>query len=274
MSERGLDSLAGMNLPQELIDKIIDRVWDADDSPSHATTKMASLISRAWVNRSQRYIFYSVKFDPSGDRFGRWCNTVIPGPNGVSRHVRSLTIQATRPDGWWINEGAIERALPYFDSFRNVQALQVLDWNVAPFPPEMLARCFTPFAKGIRLLRWDPYQDTTHEMWTRIVELFPLVDQILFYPNFFLWAPLPFATPTRTVRKLVFFGSYAANYPIVCNLRFQEIHIGCNLGMPLETLITIINRHAGRLEILSIFGISRGQCFFSLKGVLVLDSLL
>jgi len=74
-----------MDIPQELIDKTIDLVWDADDSPSHATTKVISLISRTvWVNRSQRYLFHGIKVDHICNKFGRWCNAVTPGPNGAS----------------------------------------------------------------------------------------------------------------------------------------------------------------------------------------------
>ena len=97
MSEHGSGLPAGtVDTPQELIDKIIDWVWDVDNSPSHATTKGTSLISRAWVNRSQHCLFHNVelKFDPAYNKFGRWCDAVTPGPNGASRHVRSLIIQA------------------------------------------------------------------------------------------------------------------------------------------------------------------------------------
>ena len=80
-----------MKIPQELIDKIIDGVWAAD-SPSYATTRAASLISRAWVERSQFHLFHDIKFSTAGPLFTRWCDVVSPGPNGVSRHVRSLTI--------------------------------------------------------------------------------------------------------------------------------------------------------------------------------------
>ena len=80
-----------MDVPQELIDKIIDRIWDSDNSPSHTTTKAASLVSRAWVDRSQHYLFHDIRFSTFFHSFRRWCDAVSPGPNGVSRHVRSLT---------------------------------------------------------------------------------------------------------------------------------------------------------------------------------------
>ena len=258
-----------MDLPQELIDKIIDAVWDADDSQSHTTTKAASFISRPWVDRSQHHLFHSVQFSSVGDQFGRWCNVVTPGPNGVSRHIRSLTIQARGLDGWWINEDSLEQALPYFNSFRSVQILRVLNWNVEPFPPEMLARCFTPFAGDIRLLQWDPHQHTTRQAWIRIVELFPSVDHLLLHPGT-LPTGLLFDAPAGSVRKKLFFsGSHAANCLIERNLRFQEIHMRCTT-LTLETVVAVLSCDADRLEILSLIGIRGGQTF-SVHHVLVLN---
>ena len=252
-----------MNLPQELTDKIIDEVWDADDHVSHAATKTASLVSRAWVDRSQSYLFHTVRFYTTDRQFGRWCNAVTPGPTGVSRHVRSLTIHARLSDGWFINEDFLERALPHFDSFRNLQALRVLNWNVTPFPPEVFARCFTPFAEGIRLLQWEPYFTMTGEVWSRVVGMFPHVDHLLFFPNLFRRFQLLPTTPAGVYRKkLVFSGGRAANYITGCNLQFQEIYMKCNLDTTLETVIAIINGHADRLEVLTILGVSRGQLFF------------
>ena len=252
-----------MNLPQELTDKIIDEVWDADDHVSHTTTKTASLISRAWVDRSQSHLFHTIRFYTTDHQFECWYNAVTPGPNGVSRHVQSLTIQATWSDGWFINEDFLERALPHFDSFRNLQALRVLNWNVAPFPPQMFARCFTPFAEGIRLLQWEPHFTMTHEVWSRVVGMFPHVDLLLFFPNLFRRIQLPPITPAGAYRKkLIFSGNRAANYIIRCNLRFQEIYMRCNLDTTLETVIAVINTHSDRLEVLVILGVSRGKLFF------------
>lgn len=249
-----------MNLPQELIDKIIDGVWDIDDSPSHTTTKTASLISRSWIDRCQRHLFYSVQFPTAGDQFGRWRNAVTPGPNGVSRHVRSLTIQARGSDGWWIDEGSLERVLPYFDSFYNVQVLRVLDWDVGSIPPEMIARCFTPFAEGIRLLQWDLHRHTTREAWAHIVGLFPFVDHLLLHPKYFPTGLLPDTPPGPARKKLIFSGRQAANCLTKRSLQFQEMHMRCT-SMTLESVIAAISSDADWLEILSIAGIRRGRAF-------------
>ena len=253
-----------MSLPQELVDKIIDEIWiSADDPPSNEVIKAISLISRSWVDRSQRYLFRHITFSVVGRQFERWCNAVAPGPNGVSRHVQSLTIQATGSDGWWINEDLLEQVLPYFDSFRNVEVFRVLNWNVDPFPPEAIARCFSPFGQGVRLLQWDPYQHMTREAWAHIVGLFPRVDHLLLLPGFFPAGLISNDPVSPLQKRLVFSGDHAARYLTGgrVGLRFQEIYARCGTGMTLETLIAIINCDADWLEVLSIAGIRRGQTF-------------
>ena len=90
--------------PQELTDKIINEVWDADDHVSHVATKTTLLVSRAWVNWSQSHLFYTVRFYTTNRQLRRWCNSVTPGPSKVSRHNRSLTIHARLSDGWFMSQ--------------------------------------------------------------------------------------------------------------------------------------------------------------------------
>ena len=263
-----------MNIPQELIDKIIDGVWNAD-SPTHTTTKAASLISRAWVERSQHHLFHDIKFSFFGPYFERWCDAVSPDPNGVSRHVQSLTIQA-RADGRWVEEESLERGLPFFNSFRNVQVLRVHYWDIEHFPPEILTRCFTPFAGSVRVLQWIPYAEITRESWSCVVRSFPLVDCLLLYPRFFPTGLLSDTPTGPTRKKLVLFSSQCAAQCLARDkgsLRFQEIYIKCSPGTTLETILSIVNRDVDRLEILSIVGMRRGH-IFSVFCILILNFLL
>ena len=253
-----------MSIPQELVDKIIDGVWDADDSPSHTTTKAASLISRSWVNRCQQHLFHDIEFSIFGPHFERWCDVVSPDLNGVSRHVRSLTIQARGVDGQWIDEEPLERGLPFFDSFRNVRILRVHNWDIGPFPPELLTRCFTAFAGSIRILQWDPYVQITRESWIPIVRSFPLVDCLLLHPNSF---PTGLLSDTRAgpTRKKLILSGFRAGQCLAWgegSLRFREIYIRCGSGTTLQTIISIANDNADRLEVLSVAGIRKGQIFY------------
>ena len=260
-----------MKVPQELVDKIIDRVWDTDDSPSHTAIKGISLVSRSWVDRSQQHLFHDIKFS-FGPSFSRWCGAVSPGPDGLSRHIRSLTIQARGTGGRWIDQETLERGLPFFDSFRNVRVLRVHDWNVEPFPPEILTRCFTSFAGSIRILQWDPHVEISRNSWIHIVGLFPLVDCLLLHPRYFptgLLSDTP-ASPTR--KKLVLFGDWATECLVWGRgrLRFREIYIRSGFGTTLQTIVSIVNGDVKELEILSIVGMGRGQTF-SVSRALILN---
>ena len=263
MPNRGLGLHVDMDIPQELIDKIIDRVWDADDSPSQTTTKATSLVSKSWVERSQHHLFHDITFS-FGPSFDQWCDAVSPGPDGVSRHVRSLTIEGRGTYGEWISEDSLERGLPFFDSFRNVQALRIRHWNIEPFPPELLTRCLAPFAGGVRILQWDPHPQVLHEAWTRAVGMFPLTDYLLLFPNFFPFGLLSGIPVGPGHKKLVLSGDSA----VQClarggvELRFREIYIRCGPRTTIQDIIAIVNGCADRLEILSIVGTRRGWAFF------------
>jgi len=262
--EHELDPPAGMNVPQELVNKIIDEVWNTDDSPSHKTTKAASLVSRSWVNRSQHNLFHDIRFSIFGPRFERWCDAVSPHPTGVSRHVRSLTICArASEDGRWVGEETFERSLPSFESFRNVRTLRVHNWDIESFPPEMLTRCFAPFAGSVRVLRWDPHVRITRESWTHVIKLFPLVDHLLLLPNLFPTGLISGPPVVSTRKRLVLSGDRAAQYLVWSggSLRFREIYIRCIHRTTFLTIIAIVSGSADRLEILSIAGMRRGQTF-------------
>jgi hypothetical protein len=261
VSELGLRLFPGMDLPQELIDNIIDKLWEIDDSRSHTTTRTASLISKSWVGRSQHYLFRTVKFSTGGDEFRRWRGAVVPGPDGVSRHVHSLTISAGR-GGLWISEDILESASPYFESFRNVQVLRVLGWNVEPFSPDILARFFASFAEGVRIFQWHPCPGMTHGALNCLVRMLPLINYFLICPGNFPTPP-PSDAPTGPVRKkLILASPFEDCYPQGGTLRFREIHMKWYPNIRLKTIIKIITDNADQMEILSISGVREGRVFF------------
>jgi len=252
-----------MNIPQELIDKIIDGVWDDDDSPFHTTTRAASLISRSWVKRSQYHLFHDIEFSIFGPHFARWCDAVSPDPNGVSRHVQSLTIRGRGIDGQWVDEESLERGLPFFGSFRNVRVLRVCYWDIEPFPPELLTRCFTSFAGSVRVLQWDPYGQISRESWTRVVRPFPLIHSLLLQHKCFPTGLLS-DTPAGPTRKKLFLAGFCATKCLAWgegSLRFQEIYIRCGFSTTPQAINSVVNGNADRLEVLTIAGIRRGQTF-------------
>ena len=75
------------DVPQEIIDLIIDYL---QDEPT--TLKSCCLVSKAWIQRTRRYLFVNIKFHPLGRRVGRWRIT-FPDPTGSpAHHTRNLSI--------------------------------------------------------------------------------------------------------------------------------------------------------------------------------------
>jgi len=77
-----------MDLPQELIDEIIDHVL----SDGEESLRNCSLAARSWIHPSQRRIFESVT-TLGAARLKLWLNTISPTNVKILQHVRSLSCQ-------------------------------------------------------------------------------------------------------------------------------------------------------------------------------------
>lgn len=78
----------GTSLPQEIYDIIIDEVAEEPEPVLRVTTLRAcSLISRAWVNRSQGHLFSKIEFNREG-ALRKWRAKI--GADGPSYHVTHL----------------------------------------------------------------------------------------------------------------------------------------------------------------------------------------
>jgi len=110
------------SLPQELTDKIIDEVAKYPDPSSRwGALKASSLVSRAWVSRSQKYLFPTIKFD--NGRFRDWSAMVRPGENGPSSYVTRLHY---RVDYYNAYPESLVNHRVYLSYFTNVQTLHLL----------------------------------------------------------------------------------------------------------------------------------------------------
>lgn len=76
--------------PQELVDKIIDELADLPNGPIHPIA-VYSLVSRAWVARTQKHHFRWTYFHGWGE-LEKWCRSIAPDPDWVSRHVCDLVL--------------------------------------------------------------------------------------------------------------------------------------------------------------------------------------
>jgi len=109
-----------VDLPQEIVDKIIDEIADAvhDYHLRIANLRACSLVSSIWLHRSQKYLFQEIRFCTSD--FLKWCKRIPPGENGPSRHTtliefRSAAGPTCSPD--------------HISSFTNLQALHL--WQIS-----------------------------------------------------------------------------------------------------------------------------------------------
>ena len=82
------------DLPQELVDKVIDNLNEllerpAPETPSQDKLSDYSTVAKGWVNRTQCHHFGSLCFVGQEDMV-KWRTTISPDPSGVSQHVRVL----------------------------------------------------------------------------------------------------------------------------------------------------------------------------------------
>ncbi|KAF9642587.1 hypothetical protein BDM02DRAFT_2029105 [Thelephora ganbajun] len=76
------------SLPQEILDLIINYLRDEPN-----TLKTCCIVSKAWVQRTQKHFFAQINFLPLSSSLSLW-REVFPDPtNSPARHVRTLSIR-------------------------------------------------------------------------------------------------------------------------------------------------------------------------------------
>ena len=175
-----------MHIPQDVWDLIIDQLISRGEDPWRIRKflRAASLVSTAWVNRSQHHLFSTLAFIRR-DILQNWCSRIRPDPDGVSRHVRTLRLvnmraaSLPRP----LLTDVLKTASPHLTSFRNIQKLWVCNVDLGAASLDVLIPAISSFAGTLRWLGWTQEPGTIHKTWTTIctiVNLFPnLVDVFL-----------------------------------------------------------------------------------------------
>ena len=173
-----------MHIPQDVWDLIIDQLAEMEDHGRFL--RAASLVSTAWVNRSQHHLFSTVSFKPRVGSVQEWCSGVRPDPGGVSRHVRTLEfIHGRNPseESGPLVTDVLKTAFSHLTSFRNIQRLGVYRVDLGIAPLDVLIPVISSFAGTLKQLLWIQAHDTAHKTWTTIstiVNLLPnLVDLFL-----------------------------------------------------------------------------------------------
>ena len=85
--------------PQELVDHVIDELVTLKNGSTNPVAAY-SLVSRAWVTRTQKHHFDWIYFD-GWDSLHKWHGSIVPDPDGVSRHANYLMFVGINslPDG-------------------------------------------------------------------------------------------------------------------------------------------------------------------------------
>jgi len=135
------------NLPQELIDKIIDEVTQQGALTS--TLCACSLVQKRWVERSRRHLFKSLSLYRLDD-FQNWINLIHSGPNGLHHHVRYLSY---RQGPAMLGPKQLLDIYPdHFTSFTKLETLQIFNLSLRQFTPTSMNKAFGPVGSSVRTL--------------------------------------------------------------------------------------------------------------------------
>lgn len=143
-----------MDLPQELIDRIIDDL--RHDPPS---LKSCSLVAQSWTPRSRQHLFATVVIWPEMLRL--WRNNIVPSPEGISSYIRDLSLQARGGAGDpRFTPALLHLAHQHFASIQRLEVLKLFRWTLVNW--ECYTRSFGPLSTSLRELQLvEPTSDTT-----------------------------------------------------------------------------------------------------------------
>ena len=151
-----------------------------DRGPSQL--QAASLLSTAWVNRSQYHLFSTVEF--AGSRMiKKWYSRIKPDPYGVSRHVRVLTV------GWRERPATltspliasdIKTAIHHLTSFENLREFILGYTWLKDASPGVLFPIFFSSADTLKRLRWINHHADIHGDWEDIRTLADLLPDLTY----------------------------------------------------------------------------------------------
>ena len=170
-SNRGLhdSNLNRMYIPQDIVDLIVDQLYQPMLYETKHYLRATSLVSTTWVNRSQYHLFSTVEFNTSRN-VKRWCCRIQPDPDGVSRHVRVLAVGPQRRDSTGpttpLADRYIRAALPHLASFKNLQTFILGYTDLEDTPLGVLAPIFSSSAGSLMRFQWTHcLAADIHEAW-------------------------------------------------------------------------------------------------------------
>ena len=134
------------NLPQELIDKIIDELAQFNSTQS---LRASCLVQKRWVEPSRKHLFKEISLYAVDD-FRDWIKFIPIGPGGPYHHVRSL---GYRQGPAVLGPKQLLDLHPgHFTSFTRLESLQIFNLSLRRFNPTSMKKAFEPVGRFVRTL--------------------------------------------------------------------------------------------------------------------------
>jgi hypothetical protein len=134
------------DLPQELIEKIIDEVSQCG---STRNLRACCLVQKRWVGRSRKHLFNEVSLYVT-DHFKDWIKLIPFGPDGPYHHVRTLTYrQGTTVLG---PKQLLDLYPGHFTSFTRLESLKIFNLSLRRFTSTSMQKAFGPIGLFVRTL--------------------------------------------------------------------------------------------------------------------------
>jgi len=134
-----------------------------DDLPNRHIASF-SLVSKAWVTRTQKHAFESIIFDGPAE-LERWRESFEPDPSGVSRHARYLVLS---------DISTLGGTEAHIRAFTNVEWMQIRAGCNFLLSPSVV-ECFAPMGKLVELaIGASP---TTSRIITSLLAAFPQLER-------------------------------------------------------------------------------------------------
>ena len=168
-----------MHIPQDIVDLIVDQLSLRADNQWEWDPKAASLVSTAWVNRSQYHLFSTLEFYGKRELL-ELCSRIKPDPCGILRHVRVLTLgdkdnrTVCRP----VTASDIETSLPHLTSLTNLWELIIGCPNIAHTSLGVLTPIFSSSPGILKLHWWTSWHTDVHETLKNISRLADLLPNL------------------------------------------------------------------------------------------------
>lgn len=164
------------DLPQELIDRIIDEISQCDSTHDLRT---CCLVQKRWVERSRRHLFKEISLYAT-DHFRDWIRLIPLGSNGPYHHVRSLTYrQGPAVLG---PKQLLDLYQEHFTSFTRLESLRIFNLSLRRFTSTSMQKAFGPVGRFVRTLVVKDVVLTLNSLLTFLV-YFPRLESLYLGDN-------------------------------------------------------------------------------------------